>query len=734
MRSGILPGHRDDAVRPQDDLFGHANGTLGPRHRDPRRPGSLRHLRHAPRAVRRAGPHHHRAGRGRHRRPRGLGDPQGRRPLPLVHGRGQGRGARPLAHRGRPGRGRRRSAASTSCPVALGRLQREGGARRCSTSGSAPDAKNPEEYVLYLGQGGLGLPDESYYREERHAEPSSRHTSPHVARMLASPASVDGATDDGSRRSAGGRPGDPAGRAHWDNVATRDAVEELQPLHRAALRGLAPAVRWDGSSTASARARRPSPRSSSASRPTSRACPRCWARTPPRRLQAWLAFHVVRVGGAAAVERAGRREVRLHGGHLSGSRRTASAGSAGVRSSRARSARPWASSMSPGTSRPRPSSGWLDLVANLVEAYRRSHSSGLDWMGPETREQALAKLGRVHPQGRLPGPVARLLRAGRSTDDLRRQRPPRPTSSSCDRQLDKLGGPIDRDEWLMTPQTVNAYYNPLMNEIVFPAGDPAAAVLRPRRRRRRELRRHRRGHRPRDRPRLRRPGLALRRRRRRCATGGPRRTGPGSTSAPRRWSPSTARSPRSRLPDEKVNGALTVGENIGDLGGLAIALRRLPRSPPRARRPPSSTATPARSGSSSAGRRSGPARPGPRRPSGCSRSTRTPRPRSGPTRCRNCDEFHEAFGGRRGRRHVARPGGARPHLLRSNRCSCSTPSSPPSRSSCSVAWPAPRAPSTATTTTPRPATTSGSACTRAASRRGSCGPTRTTRSSTTAWA
>ena len=56
-----------------------------------------------------------------------------------------------------------------------------------------------------------------------------------------------------------------------------------------------------------------------------------------------------------------------------------------------------------------------------------------------------------------------------------------------------------------------------MNEIVFPAGDPAAAVLRPRGRRRGQLRRHRRGHRPRDRPRLRRPGLAVRRRRATCS-------------------------------------------------------------------------------------------------------------------------------------------------------------------------------------------------------------------------
>ena len=50
----------------------------------------------------------------------------------------------------------------------------------------------------------------------------------------------------------------------------------------------------------------------------------------------------------------------------------------------------------------------------------------------------------------------------------------RATAAETDRELAKLGAPIDRDEWLMTPQTVNAYYNPAMNEIVFPA-----AILQP---------------------------------------------------------------------------------------------------------------------------------------------------------------------------------------------------------------------------------------------------------------
>ncbi len=141
-----------------------------------------------------------------------------------------------------------------------------------------------------------------------------------------------------------------------------------------------------------------------------------------------------------------------------------------------------------------------------------------------------------------------------------------------DRQLAKVGRPIDRDEWYMTPQTVNAYYNPLMNEIVFPAAilqppffdperDAAAnyggigAVIG-----------HEIGHGFDDQ--------------------GSRFDGDGAL---REWWTDSDRAafeertraliaqydvlvPRGLPEDAHVNGALTIGENIGDLGGLGIAI------------------------------------------------------------------------------------------------------------------------------------------------------------------
>ena len=97
-------------------------------------------------------------------------------------------------------------------------------------------------------------------------------------------------------------------------------------------------------------------------------------------------------------------------------------------------------------------------------------STQLDWMSAETKERAAGEAGRVHAQDRLPRQVARLLgaRDRRATTCSATSRAPR--AFETDRELAKLGEPVDRDEWCMTPQTVNAYYNPGMNEIVFPAG------------------------------------------------------------------------------------------------------------------------------------------------------------------------------------------------------------------------------------------------------------------------
>ncbi len=191
-------------------------------------------------------------------------------------------------------------------------------------------------------------------------------------------------------------------------------------------------------------------------------------------------------------------------------------------------------------------------------------------MGAETRDRALAKLELFRPKIGYPD-------TWRDYDTLEIVRDDlvgnvrRASAFETDRQLAKLGQPVDRDEWFMTPQTVNAYYNPGTNEICFPAAilrppffdpnaDPAVnyggigAVIG-----------HEIGHGFDDQ--------------------GSQYDGDGNlvnwwTDDDRsRFGDRTERliaqydgfEPRD-LPGHQVNGALTVGENIGDLGGLTIAL------------------------------------------------------------------------------------------------------------------------------------------------------------------
>ena len=114
----------------------------------------------------------------------------------------------------------------------------------------------------------------------------------------------------------------------------------------------------------------------------------------------------------------------------------------------------------------------LTLVGNLIGAYRQSIGE-LDWMSDDTRAKALEKLSKFTPKIGYPDKWRDYSAVDIEPDDLFGN-VERATLAEYQRELDRQGGPVDRSEWGMTPQTVNAYYNPMMNEIVFPA-----AILQP---------------------------------------------------------------------------------------------------------------------------------------------------------------------------------------------------------------------------------------------------------------
>jgi putative endopeptidase len=113
-----------------------------------------------------------------------------------------------------------------------------------------------------------------------------------------------------------------------------------------------------------------------------------------------------------------------------------------------------------------------ELVQYLIEAYRESIKN-LEWMTDETKKKALIKLDKFTPKIGFPDKWKDYSSLVIKRDDLVGN-VRRANELEHEREAAKIGAPLDRDEWFMTPQTVNAYYNPGFNEIVFPA-----AILQP---------------------------------------------------------------------------------------------------------------------------------------------------------------------------------------------------------------------------------------------------------------
>ena len=114
----------------------------------------------------------------------------------------------------------------------------------------------------------------------------------------------------------------------------------------------------------------------------------------------------------------------------------------------------------------------VELVGNLIKAYDKSIRE-LDWMSEETKAQALDKLSKFTAKIGYPDEWRDYSAIEIRADDLFGNIE-RATAAEYERELARQGGPVDRGEWGMTPQTVNAYYMPPLNEIVFPA-----AILQP---------------------------------------------------------------------------------------------------------------------------------------------------------------------------------------------------------------------------------------------------------------
>ncbi|MCA4131402.1 M13-type metalloendopeptidase [Arthrobacter sp. M4] len=329
----------------------------------------------------------------------------------------------------------------------------------------APDAGNPERVLLYTGQGGLGLPDESYYREEKFG-PIVDAYGKYIEKMFGLAGLRDAA---GAATRVVGLEKSLASH-HWDNVTLRDPQKTYNLKTAEEGTGLFPLL---GTWFDAADIEREKWGELVFSTPPFFTGAASLLESEP--LQAWQEWLAVRVLGAAAPYLSSDfvdASFDFYGTTLSGTPHNKDRWKRGVAVVEAGLGEAvgqiYVARHFPEGHKAR----MQTLVSGLIEAYRSSITS-LEWMGEETKAEALKKLDSFRSKIGFPEKWIDYSAVEIDASDLLGN-VERAHSADVDRHLDEVGKPVDLAKWLMTPQTVNAYYHPMLNEIVFPA-----AILQP---------------------------------------------------------------------------------------------------------------------------------------------------------------------------------------------------------------------------------------------------------------
>jgi len=425
------------------------------------------------------------------------------------------------------------------------------------------DPGDPERYIAFVEQGGISLPDESYYREKQF-QPIRDAFVRHLERV----AELVGIDDPAGFATRVFEVESSIASSHWDQVRCRDAQQTYNLTTAEQWQGLAQGfdlTLWLETIGIPAQLvgelviRQPS---------AVEYWPTLWATSEPQALSEWIQWQTIRQLSGYLSEELVHAHFDFFGRTLSGTPELRARWKRGVAFVESILGEAVGKLYVDEHFPPRAKEQMDELVEKLLDAYRLSITE-LAWMSEETKQRALDKLATFRPKIGYPDKWRDYSELRLQPDDLIAN-----VEASAEfefrREVSKLGKPLDRDEWFMTPQTVNAYYNPGFNEIVFPAAilqypffDPdrdaashygaIGAVIG-----------HEIGHGFDDQ--------------------GSRFDGQGRLTD---WWTATDREsfetltaqlieqysvlePR-QLPGLRVNGELTLGENIGDLGGLGIA-------------------------------------------------------------------------------------------------------------------------------------------------------------------
>jgi len=329
------------------------------------------------------------------------------------------------------------------------------------------DEKDPTRYLVHFFQSGLGLPDRDYYLVEDNPRFADARDAYHeyLEKMFA----IAGADDPAAGRDAVYALEKRIAEVHWTRVDSRDAEKTYNLMTPAALAELAPGVPWElylkelgVGDEAEFVVAQPSAFAGIA---------QIFAETPVDVWKQWLTYRTLRNNAAYLPRQVDDTHFEFTSA-LSGAQEQRERWKRGVQTINGTLGEAvgqlYVERHFSADSKRRVQ----ELVGNLMAAFAHKIDT-LDWMSEETKERAREKLAKFTVKIGYPDEwrdYSELeIVPGDLLGNILRAR-----AFQTDYELDKLGGPVDRNEWFMNPQTVNAYYNPNMNEIVFPA-----AILAP---------------------------------------------------------------------------------------------------------------------------------------------------------------------------------------------------------------------------------------------------------------
>ncbi|HUJ61600.1 MAG TPA: M13 family metallopeptidase [Kofleriaceae bacterium] len=329
------------------------------------------------------------------------------------------------------------------------------------------DDKDPEHYIAVISQGGLGLPDRDMYdAKNKQFAPLRDGYKKYLAQLL----TLIGAKDADKRAAAVYALEEKIAAVHWTRVQNRDPVKTYNKMTIAQLEKSAPGIDWKlwlaGTGLDAAPA-------VNVNQPPAIAGIAKLVKSQP--LAVWkdyLTLHLVDEAAPNLSKAFVDANFALHGKIVTGTPENKERWKRGVDEVTDALGEAVGKIYVAKYFTPETKAHADQLVHNLLTAMGQ-HLDGLTWMSDETKAKAKIKLATYNPKigypkkwrdyGKLEvvagDPVGNAMRAA---------------AFDYDRRLARLGGPVDRDEWNMTPMTVNAYYNPTLNEIVFPA-----AILQP---------------------------------------------------------------------------------------------------------------------------------------------------------------------------------------------------------------------------------------------------------------